>query len=85
VAKLKAKVKSRFTHQGKTYEAGQDFEGEDHEIQTLATQGHLEHPPGSSQTIGHEHGPGGQAQGQGAQPGGQGQTGPHDPPPKQGR
>lgn len=56
-----AKVKQKFSHKGKEYKPGDNFEGEEHEIQTLAGQGHLEHP-----TIGHEHGPGGQAQAQGA-------------------
>lgn len=92
MAKQKAKVKSQFTHQGKQYQPGQEFEGEQQEIERLAAQGHLEHPQGG--TIGHEHGPGGQppaggqAQtpgGSGATPGGQQQTGPHDPSTKQGR
>ena len=72
-----AKVKKEFQHKGKTYKAGDNFEGEEHEIQTLAAQGHLEHPLGS-QTIGQQHGAGGQAQ---EKPGEQSQqqSGPHDP------
>ena len=80
MAKTKAKVKGQFTHQGKTYKPGEEFEGEAHEIETLAAQGHLEHPH-SQQTIGQQHGPSGQTQGQGAQP-------PHEggpDPSKQGR
>ena len=57
-----AKVKQHFTHKGKSYKPGDNFESEDlHEVQTLASQGHLEHP-----TIGHEHGPSGQAHAEGA-------------------
>jgi hypothetical protein len=59
-----ARVKQHFTHKGKSYKPGDNFEGEDHEIQTLAGQGHLEHP--GSQTIGQQHGSSGQAQGAGA-------------------
>jgi len=92
-----AKVKQHFSHKGKEYKPGENFQGEDHEIQTLTGQGMLEHPAGS-QTIGQQHGPGGQpqGQGQGSQAQSQGappypgtdppkqQTAPHDPP-KQGR
>ena len=79
----KVKVKSHFSHQGKNYKPGEEFEGEPHEIETLAAQGHVEQPQSSGGTIGQEHGPGGQAQAQGAHT--QQQTGPHDPPPKQNR
>jgi hypothetical protein len=60
MAKQKAKVKSHFTHQGKAYQPGEMFEGEEHEIANLAQQGHLEHP-------------GGAQPGQQTQPGSQGQ------------
>ena len=57
----KHKVKANFTHKGKQYKPGDDFESDDqHEAQTLASQGHIEPQPHS----------GGQSQGQGAQPGG---------------
>ena len=42
----KAKVKSHYSQKGKNYKPGDDFEGEDHEIHTLAQQGHLEPPQG---------------------------------------
>lgn len=83
-----ARVKQHFTHKGKSYKPGDNFEGEDHEIQTLAGQGHLEHPAGtasSHETIGQQHGQGQQppGQGQGAHPGTEpqqsGQSGQHDP------
>jgi len=50
MAKAKAKVKAHFTHQGKQYKPGDEFEGEDHEVANLAQQGHLEHPPQGQQT-----------------------------------
>lgn len=58
MAKSKAKVKQHFSHQGKQYKPGDEFEGEDHDIQMLASQGHVEHPQGQQ----------GQ-QGQGGKPG----------------
>jgi len=79
-----AKVKKEFTHKGKSYKPGDNFESEDlHEVQTLATQGHLEHP-----TIGQQHGPGGQAQGPGQGPQAQSQGAPYpgtDPPKETGQ
>lgn len=66
MAKAKAKVKQHFTHQGKQYKPGDDFEGEDHEIANLAQQGHVEHPQGQqAQQAGQQ--PGGQTQPQGGQ------------------
>lgn len=86
MAKAKAKVKQHFSHQGKTYKPGDEFEGEQHEIETLAQQGQLEHPQGTGGQPGGQ--PGGaqsHAQGQGAQPPGsqsQSQSGQHDDPSK---
>jgi len=73
---VKTKVKSHFSHKGKNYKPGDEFEGEDHEIQTLAQQGHVEHPQGQ-QSQGQY---GGQQQGQ---PGQQGQHGGQQDPGKQ--
>lgn len=43
----KHKVKAHFTHKGRQYKPGDDFESDDqHEVQTLASQGHIEHPQG---------------------------------------
>lgn len=73
----KHKVKAHFSHKGKTYKPGDDFESSDeHEVQTLANQGHIEHPQGQQpqgQSQGQKQGqPGGQGQGQGEDPGKQG-------------
>lgn len=67
----KHKVKQNFTHKGKSYKPGDDFESDDqHEVHNLAQQGHIEPPQGQ--------------QGQG-QPGGQqpGQAPGQDPSQKQ--
>lgn len=69
----KHKVKGYFSHKGKQYKPGDEFESDDqHEVQSLAQQGHIEHPQGQ------------QGQGQG-QSGGQqqGQSGGQDPSQKQ--
>lgn len=59
----KHKVKAHFTHKGKQYKPGDDFESDDqHEVQTLASQGHIEHPQGQQA----QQGP----SSSGAQPGG---------------
>lgn len=66
MAKQKAKVKAFFTHQGKQYKPGEEFEGEAHEIANLQQQGHLE--GGTTQpSAQHPGGQQGQSQGQGAQ------------------
>jgi hypothetical protein len=61
----KHKVKAHFTHKGKQYKPGDDFESDDlHEIQTLAQQGHIEHPQAQQA----QQAPA-QGQGQGQDPG----------------
>lgn len=63
----KHKVKAHFTHKGKQYKPGDDFESDDqHEVQTLANQGHIEHPQGQQAQQAQQGQPGGQKQGQGA-------------------
>lgn len=63
----KHKVKAHFSHGGKTYKPGDDFESNDpHEIQSLAQQGHIEHPQGQPQG---QQGPQGQAGAVGASKG----------------
>lgn len=64
----KHKVKAHFTHKGKSYKPGDDFETDDqHEAQQLAQQGHIEHPQGQTGSQ-----QGGQSQAQGADPSKQG-------------
>lgn len=61
----KHKVKQNFTHKGKQYKPGEDFETNDpQEAQTLAQQGHIEHPQGQQAQSGSG------AQQGGSQPGG---------------
>lgn len=53
----KHKVKAHFTHKGRQYKPGDDFESDDqHEVQTLASQGHIEHPQGQQSGSGAQQG-----------------------------